>query len=155
MKKIIVFIFLFFIISCSDKKNKMEIKKIPNVEIITGSKSKVEYFEVYDHESHSIEEAMLKIKDFYKTTLKNDTIQKYEEYRCCFYTHASNVNYSSFIGNNTSNFEEGGIRDWDSPLFYNMDEYLFAMIYHDSQSTNYIIYKNNKIVLDETENNKK
>jgi hypothetical protein len=133
----------------------MEIKEIPNVEIITGSKSKVDYFEVYDYESYSIEEAMLKIKDFYKTTLKNDAIQKYEEYRCCFYTHVSNVKYSSFIGNNTSNFEEGGIRDWDNPLFYNRNEYLFAMIYHDSQSTNYVIYKNNKIVLDETENNKK
>ena len=54
-----------------------------------------------------------------------------------------------------SNFEEGGIRDWDSPLFYNMDEYLFAMIYRDSQSTNYVVYKDNKIVLDETEHNKK
>ncbi|MCC9070242.1 hypothetical protein LNQ49_01310 [Flavobacterium sp. F-65] len=133
----------------------MEIKKIPNVEIITGSKSKVDYFEVYNNDSYSMEEAMLKIKDFYKTTLENDTIQKYEEYRYCFYTHTSNTKYSSFIGNNTSNFEEGGIRDWDNPFFYNMDEYLFAMIYHDSQSTNYVIYKNNIIVLDETENNKK
>lgn len=153
MKKIIVFVFLFFFISCSNKKNKMEIKEIPNVEIITGSKSKVDYFEVYDYESHSMDEAMLKIKNFYKTTLKKDTIQKYEEYRCCFYRHVSNVNYSSFIGTNTSNFEEGGIRDWDNPFFYNMDEYLFAMVYRDNISTNFVIYEDNKIVLDERENN--
>ncbi|MFB9076276.1 hypothetical protein ACFFLS_26060 [Flavobacterium procerum] len=153
MKKIIVFVFLFSIISCSNTKNKMEINKIANVEIITGSKSKVDYFEVYNHESVSIKEAMQKIKAFYKTTLKNDAIQKYEEYRCCFYVHTSRVKYSSFAGNNTSNFEEGGIRDWDNPLFYNMDEYLFAMIYRDNKSANFVIYEDNKIVMDETENN--
>lgn len=155
MKKIIVFAFLFFIISCSNKKNKMEIKKIPNIEIITGQKSKVDYFEVYNFESHSVEQTMLKIKDYYKTTLENDIVKKDQEYRCCFYTHVSNVKYSSFVGKNTSNFEEGGIRDWDNPLLYNMDEFLLAMIYHDSQTTNYVIYKNNSIVLDVTEENKK
>jgi hypothetical protein len=155
MKKIIVFAFLSFIISCSNRKNKMEIKKIPNVEIITGTKSQVDYFEVYDFESYSSEETMLKIKDYYKTSLENDTLKNGKEYRYCFYAHVWNVKYPSFAGKNTSNFEKGGIRDWDNPLFNEMDEYLLAMIYHDSLTTNYVIYKNNNIVLDETENNKK
>ena len=133
----------------------MKIERIPGVEIIMGSKSKIEYFEVFGYEQNTENEILLELKEYCKSKLDIDSIHKYDEYQCYFYKHKLFANYSSFAGENTSNFEEGGIRDWDNPMFYNMGKKLISKVLFNGNNANYIIYKNGDIILDKMDNNEK
>lgn len=151
MDKIIFLVFFLFFFSCSHKKIEMKIKKIPNIEIVTGTKSKIEYFEVFDYNSCTDDEILQEIKIYCKTNISADSLHKYDEYQCYFYKHTSFVNYSSFAGKNTSNFEEGGIRDWDNPSLYNMKKYLISKVFYEKNTVEYVIYKNDDIILNKTD----
>jgi hypothetical protein len=125
-----------------------------NLTLTTGTQSKIEYFEVANSEKYTNEALLAEIKNFGSSNIATDTLEKYSEVEQYYYRRSVRVNYNSYAGKNTSNFEEGGIRDWDNPRLYNMDKNLLARISYEGSEMTYALYKNGVVDFEKIEKRK-